>query len=259
MPDGDGAATVMAATAKLAPFYQHAPSFWFIRAESQFDLLKISGDATKFNYVVSALSEEVALRVMPAVESLSYSTLKDALLEAFDLTETQRADRLLHMPAMGDKLPSALVAEILALVPSGKTANYLERQIFLEQLPPSIRSSMAAHVAERDLRKLGKLADAYLLNMRSSASSEVCVAEQPFPPPAPHLPQCYHVAESPTSCSVGRSQPQQAGNARPPSKLCFAHAKYGASTRSCRGAGCAWTGPDARTPARRGNANAGRR
>ena len=255
MPGDDGATTVMAATVKLAPFYQHAPSFWFIRAESQFELLNISSDSTKFNHVVSALSEEVALRVMPGVESHSYDTLKTALLDAFDLTETQRADRLLHMPAMGDKLPSAYVSEILALVPSGKTPDYLERQIFMEQLPPAVRSSMAAHVTERDLRKLGKLADAYLVNLRSSASSSSFAVDQPPPPSAPQFSQCHHVAEDLASCSVGRRQPQHATNG----KLCSLHNRYGASARGCRGGGCMWTGPDARLPARRGNANAGRR
>ena len=92
--DGMGApsgstATVMAATVKLSSFYQHAPSFWFIQAESQFDVKGISSDSTKFNHIVAALPEDVALCVMPAVESRSYDTLKKALMDAFDLTEIQ--------------------------------------------------------------------------------------------------------------------------------------------------------------------------
>ena len=79
-----------------------------------------------FHYVVAALPQEVALRVMPTVESRNYQMLKEALLEAFNLTVTQRVAKLLHLQGLGDKLPSVLASEIIALIPSGKSPDYLE-------------------------------------------------------------------------------------------------------------------------------------
>ena len=154
---------VFAATVKLANFYHQAPSFWFVQAESQFSVKGITVESTKFHHVVSVLPQEIALRVMPAVESLDYQMLKTALLEAYDLTETQRATKLLHLQGLGDKLPSVLTSEIIALVPSGKSPDYLERQIFLEQLPAAVQQNMAAHETERDLWKLAKIPDGYVI------------------------------------------------------------------------------------------------
>ena len=95
--DDTGEVSVYTIAVKLAKFYQHAPEFWFAQIESQFQLRNISVDAMKYYHAVAALPEEVACRVMPAVKSKSYATLKVALLRAFYLTEVQRAASLLHL------------------------------------------------------------------------------------------------------------------------------------------------------------------
>ena len=46
-----------------------------------------------------------------------YDALKAELLWVFDLTDEQRADRNLDLPGLGDKLPSVLTGEVMALVP----------------------------------------------------------------------------------------------------------------------------------------------
>ena len=77
--DGAGDVSVYTIAVKLAKFYQHAPEFWFAQIESQFRVRVISVDETMFYYAVAALPQEVALRVMPAVKSGSYVTLRTAL------------------------------------------------------------------------------------------------------------------------------------------------------------------------------------
>ena len=140
---------VFAATVKLPQFYSLAPGFWFDSAESQFCLKKIVDNQTKFDYVMASLTEEIALQVIPAMRGKSYTALKEALLEVFELTEEQRAEKLLHLPGLGDKRPSKLAAEIMALVPEGTQPGYLEHQIFLEQLPASVRQMMACHECQK--------------------------------------------------------------------------------------------------------------
>ena len=127
-------ATVYATAVKLADFYEQNPSFWFAQIEGQFVVKKIEDDQLKFHYVMAALPQEVAVRVMPAVKSKSFAMMKKALLEAFDLTQAQRAMKLLHLKGLVDKLPSVLASEMIALCPDGVDPGYLERQIFIEQL-----------------------------------------------------------------------------------------------------------------------------
>ena len=158
---------VNAATAKLPPFFTGNPSFWFAQVESQFRTKAVKTDLAKFDHVMAALSEDVALRVMPAISKQSYTGLKAALLGEFELTTKQRAGKLLSLPGLGDKRPSTLVAEILALVPDDVEPGYLEREIFIRQLPVSVQQNMAAHEDIVDLRQLAKLADGYMTAARS--------------------------------------------------------------------------------------------
>ena len=67
--------------------------------------------------MVASLSQEVTKCVMPTLEAQSgYTALKNG----------QRADRLLNLPGLGDKLPSVLAGEILALVPKDVIPSFLE-------------------------------------------------------------------------------------------------------------------------------------
>ena len=126
-----------------------------------------------------ALPQEVAVRVMPAVKSTSYDTMKKALREAFDLTRAQRAAKLLHLQCLGNRLPSVLASEIVALVPESNSPDYLERQIFLERLPADVQQNMAAHENEKDFMKLAKIADGYVIAARARESGVSCVVKVP--------------------------------------------------------------------------------
>ena len=107
-------AEVYATEVNLVDFYEHNPVFWFAQIEGQFVVKEIDDDRMKFHYVMAALPQEVAVRVMTAVKSGSYGIMKKALLDTFDLTWAQRAVKLLHLRGLGDKLPSVLASEIIA-------------------------------------------------------------------------------------------------------------------------------------------------
>ena len=97
-PHAPGRTLVHAATVKLPAFYASAPKFWFGQAESQFRLKKIMDDLTKFDHMMSVLSEDVVLQVVASIEDQSYTSLKAALMEVFELSSSQRAVKLLHLP-----------------------------------------------------------------------------------------------------------------------------------------------------------------
>ena len=243
--------TVHAATVKLPGFYTLAPGFWFDSAESQFRLKKIDSEQTKFDHVMASLSEEIALQVIPATREKSYATLKAALMEVFDLTEEQRAEKLLHLPGLGDKRPSKLAAEIIALVPDGVQPGYLERQIFLEQLPTSVRQMMAAHKEVKNLRELAKLADGYVVAARARMPTLAAVShnashQSSFEPSwFSSEPQG---GNEDSSCSAVSGRKATGGR-----RLCWKHVKFGERAHECADhRNCEWK-------PRQGNAYASRR
>ena len=122
MGGNENAAKVVAAAVKLPSFYVLTLCFCFFQAEGQFAMKGVEDGVTKFHYMVGALPQDVALRVMPVLEDEpDYDALKQELLFAYELTDMQRAARLLHLPGLGDKLPSTLAAKIIALVPKDAT------------------------------------------------------------------------------------------------------------------------------------------
>ena len=172
--------------------------------------------------------------------------LKRELLAAYELTEAQRAVKLLHLPDLREKLPSALAAEIIALVPRGVTPGYLECQIFLEQLPQSLQAHMAAHTDVTELRQLAKTAEQYMASpsASSSGSSFAVMGPQHSPPDEP--PQrplgCGNSAAPPCCGAIGSQ-----------SQICSYHRRFGAVARQCQGPPCS----QKKQPP--GKANAGRR
>ena len=105
---------------KLPTFWTSQPETWFTQAEAQFNLRGITEDATKYYYVVAALDQETASRLIDLIsrppDTEKYTKLKDRLVNTFGLNETERASRLLHFRPLGDSKPSALMDEMIALL-----------------------------------------------------------------------------------------------------------------------------------------------
>ena len=103
---------VDAVSLKLPTFWASQPEVWFAQAEAQFKLRKIEADETKYYYVIAALDQETASRLMDLIsqppEYDKYLTLKDCLTDTFGLNKRERAARLLHFRQLGDSKPSAL-------------------------------------------------------------------------------------------------------------------------------------------------------
>jgi hypothetical protein len=83
-----------------------------------------------------------------------YTLLKDALLARFTPAPLQQCFRLLNIRHLGDRRPSALCAEMQALLP--RDANVLFNALFLRCLPEPMRSTLA----DRDELPPGELAAA---------------------------------------------------------------------------------------------------
>lgn len=88
-----------------------------------------------------------------------YNALKTQLLWVFQLSDEERAERLLSLNGLGDNKPTEL-----ALLGSGD-ATFLFVQLFLRQLPTSVRTTLASSPLEctKDYCGLAEEADRTLL------------------------------------------------------------------------------------------------
>ncbi|KAJ8416183.1 hypothetical protein AAFF_G00382050 [Aldrovandia affinis] len=107
---------------KLPEFWQEHATVWFAQAEAQFALRGITQEDTKYFYVVAALNSSTASRVLSLLqdppEDDKYLALKQLLLETFELSEPERARKLLTLPGLGDSKPSELMDHMLTLLGS---------------------------------------------------------------------------------------------------------------------------------------------
>ena len=133
---------------KLPVFWADYPRVWLQQTEAQFAVRNVTANNTKYHYVVAALDQAAALRVIDVLEHPpqhnKYDTLKRRLADIFGLPRRQRADQLLDigLHSLGDRRPSQLMDEMLALLGSHKPCMLFE-SIFLRCMPEDIRLQLA--------------------------------------------------------------------------------------------------------------------
>ena len=151
---------------KLPEFWVDHLRVWLQQAEAQFALKNITADVTKYHYVIAALDQSTALRVIDVLEDPpqhgKYDNLRRRLTDVFGLSPRQRADRLLEFGAhsLGDMRPSQLMDEMLGLL-GGHRPCLLFESLFLKSMPEDVRMQLAMASFD-DPRALAKIADALL-------------------------------------------------------------------------------------------------
>lgn len=160
---------------KLPPFWTAQPQVWFQQAEAQFTIRGITADETKYSYIVAALDQDTASRLLdllshPPTED-KYTAIKTRLLKTFGLTRRVRANKLLNMDDLGDRMPSALMDEMLSLL-DGHQPCMLFEQLFLNRMPDPIRLQLA-DADFTDPRRVAEQADGLWLSMDQNSSSVI--------------------------------------------------------------------------------------
>ncbi|XP_051898645.1 uncharacterized protein LOC127585315 isoform X2 [Pristis pectinata] len=199
----DDSAAANAVALKLPTFWTLRPSVWFDQAEAQFHLRQITSDSTKYYHVVSSLDQETAAQVGDFIQSPpeedKYPAFKDLLIRTFGLSRCERATRLLHLDGLGDRSPSALMNEMLALAEGHKPCLMFE-QAFLEQLPDDIHL-LLADADFSNPREVAARADVLWRAKRESGSSVSQITRPraqrlPCPAPATKQPRPRHCQTS---------------------------------------------------------------
>lgn len=219
--DGEQQAAVYAASVKLPEFWQHDPEPWFQHIEAQFRLRGVSADETKYFHVVAALDAQTTRRVMAVLREPptndKYGTLKTLLLRLYQLSDAERADRLLSLNGLGDSKPSELMENMLALLGS-EDASFLFIQLFLRQLPAPVRTALATSslIAKKDYRGLAEEADRIVLASRQLGVQAL------LPVPGWTEPESDQGAIAAVSDRRRRQD-----------ELCFYHRRFGVKAKRC--------------------------
>jgi hypothetical protein len=237
---------------KLPEFWVKDPKMWFSQAEAQFRRARVTAETTIYDYVLMKLPQDVVMSVRALVSAIeadpvkqeqSYTLMKEALLGSYGMTKWQMAYSLLDHPDLGDRRPSAMMAEMLSLRYQTTAPDSLFLALFLRRLPASIRDHLAAanHTTARELATHADI----LWDARNASSvsavtaSLAAVSVHSASPRYSRSPD--RRARSPVNRSGGGRQPprpptpgrQDGKSGIPKGKVCFNHKKYGDKAYNC--------------------------
>jgi len=246
---------VNAVGVKIPQFWQKDVHMWFRRVEASFGVAKITRSYTKFEHVVSQLPEDVMISIRSVLDVVTPETLdafeqvKEALCTSYGRTRWQCGYSIIDHPELGDRRPSRMMSEMIALLPAGVAPDLLFFCLFLRRLPASLRD----HVAAADHKTAAAMAaHADLLWDARSGSTVAAVADSVA------AMSVRDRSKSPQGSrrrsperrqpDSGRSRQQTPGRrGRPDSRsrnadssLCFYHDRFGKRATKCESP-CTWT------------------
>ncbi len=222
------------------------PDMWFFQTEGSFNRSRITTSYTKFEQVVVKLPEEVMISVRSLLQEMTpttedaYEQLKGALTTSYGRTSWQRGFAIIDHPDLGDRRPSRMMSEMLALLPTGTAPDLLFLCLFLHRLP----ASMCDHLAAADHKTMAAMAaHADLLWDSRAGQSVASITESVVavslrgcsPTPCRRPDNRNHQMRSPT---LRRLPDSRSRNEDP--DLCFYHDRFKHKATKCESP-CTWS------------------
>ncbi|XP_036344293.1 uncharacterized protein LOC118753521 [Rhagoletis pomonella] len=160
---------------ELPPFWTQQVQLWFIAVEAQFQLRRITADATKYYAVVGRLDQDALIIVEGIItrppETDKYAALKQVLVNHYSISQERKFKMLLSGLELGDRRPSELLAEINRLGENKLDAAFI-RFMWLDRLPPQVQVALAVS-NEPDNTKLALLANRLMEVQRDTGNRYV--------------------------------------------------------------------------------------
>ena len=243
---------------KLPDFWVKDPKMWFSQAEAQFRRARVTAETTMYDYVLMKLPEDVVMSVRALVSAIeadpvkqeeSYTLMKAALLGSYGKTKWQMAYALLDHPELGDRRPSAMMAEMLALRYEATAPDSLFFALFLRRLPSSIRDHIAAanHTTAAEMATHADILwDARNSATVSAVSDTLSAVSLRSSSPNKRSPD--RRAKSPDRRGRSPDRRPNRGRGRRPTpgrkdsgaassgkRICYYHQRFGAQAENCEG------------------------
>jgi len=237
---------------KLPTFWTTDPDMWFFQAECSFNRSRITRSYTKFEHVVVKLPEDVMISVRNLLQQLTpetedaYEQLKEALTASYGRTRWQRGFAIIDHPELGDRRPSRMMAEMLALLPAGTAPDLLFLCLFLRRLPASMRDHLAAadHKTSTAMAAHADLLwDARAGQTVSAISDSVAAVSLRNRSPSPRRSMAGNRSREPRRAAARLAAPRRRPDSRSRNNdpnLCFYHDRWGKKADKCE-APCTWS------------------
>ncbi|XP_037932673.1 uncharacterized protein LOC119667453 [Teleopsis dalmanni] len=193
--------------------------------------------------IESSVIADVADAVLPPPATGKYSYLKNQIIERFGESEQRKIQRLLSEIELGDRRPSQLLNELIALA-KDKVSNEFLKSLWLQRLPSQVRA--ISQTSSVDLVELAKLADriceagdyhqiAAASSSGSSVSNETAMLCQRLDQIEQRLSRLDFGGRQPSrtqqpSRRKSRTRSQSSNH----SGWCWFHSRFGEQARRCR-------------------------
>jgi hypothetical protein len=246
---------VNAVAVKLTDFWPADPQTWFHQAEAAFRRSNVTTSFTKYDHVLMKLPTDVVMSVRDLVNTMqpntpdAYEQLKARLTTSYGKTKWQQVNALLDMPPLGDRRPSHLLNEMLALLPTGENKDgAIFLGIFLRKLPTTMRdhlaaanhttaAAMSAHADVLWDARCGDPTVNHLVDANTAAVAAMNVSrDSRRRSPDRRSPDRRRRQSRPGR----RSTPGPDSRRRDTSAFCYYHSRFGQKALKCE-APCSWT------------------
>ena len=243
MPEEEGsdlsqsAVPLTTVSINLPTFWTDSPEVWFIQAEAQFKVKRITTSRTKFNHCLTALPQDVAFQLLDLVRAppaTPYEALRSCLIQMNMLSDFQRYQALQSLPLLSDQRPSELMDKMLVLLPEDKKPGFFLWGLFMDRLPADIPAHLLSESIS-DPQRMALRADE-LWTMRGWSVPVQVLSEQFEDVYA--LPRRNSSTRSGTRGSVPRSPscslvPEE-DRRTSSSGVCWYHRRWGDAASQCR-------------------------
>ena len=233
--------SVSTVSVKLPEWWPDNARLWFIQAEAQFNLRGIKDQKTKFWHVVATIDNATASRledilVNPPAEN-PYDAIKTRLVGAYTPSTYQQMERLADVCGLGDRRPSQLLDDLLALA-VGTCKEGCDRHVdccfspflrflFLRSLPEAMRNSLVQH-GSLDLRRLAAMADDVWHGSSRPTVCEVQPADEAVVEPT------VAVVAPQERASATKKKKKKQSTSDAPASWCNLHRRFGDRAYRCR-------------------------
>lgn len=139
---------INAISIKLPPFWPDSAEPWFIIAEAQFNLNRISSENTKYTHLLTALPADIIQNNLDLIQNPTdparlYSNFKKNIIARLSPSEEQRISKVLYHTEIGDKRPSEFYRHLIQLVGrSDELGSRVIKKLFVDRLPKSIQRAL---------------------------------------------------------------------------------------------------------------------
>lgn len=236
---------------KIPPLWKSNIKLWFIQLESNFELAKITNDATKYNHLITAIDPETLTAVSDILfsppETNKYETLKERLIAEFSASENEQIRRLISELHLGNDKPSHMLRKMRELGGSNVKDDFL-KTLWFQRLPPEIQTILS--ISSESLDNLAKMADK-IADVRAVSENVFAVARSAESAPSVFPPDEINILRSEIAAlnkkverltfrnSHRGNNPRQRSSSRGRSQTrdknyCYYHSRFGSKAHKCR-------------------------